>query len=66
MTYTIKRQQIILNEEEGWSFQFLEENDFVKIVYFENALEKITEIRVPKDCLNHFIIALARMVEPND
>ena len=38
MKYNIKKQQIIQNEEDGWSFQFWEEVDFVKIVYFEEPL----------------------------
>ena len=63
MNYTIKRQQIILNEEEGWSFQFWEEKDIVRVVYFENTLEKTTELRIPKDCVKHFINALVRMEE---
>ena len=61
MKYNIKRQQIIQNEEEGWSFQFWEEKDFVRVVYFETELEKTTELHIPKDCLEHFIDALERI-----
>ena len=61
MKYNIKRQQIIQNEEEGWSFQFWEEQDFVKVVYFETTLEKTAELRIPLDCLGHFIDALERI-----
>ena len=63
MKYNIKRQQIIQNEEEGWSFQFWEEQDFVRVVYFEAPLEKTTELRIPLDCLGHFIDALARICD---
>jgi hypothetical protein len=61
MKYNIKKQQIIQNEKEGWSFQFWEEVDFVRIVYFEQLLSKTTEFRIPKDCVEYFIDALENL-----
>jgi len=61
MKYNIKKQQIIQNEEEGWSFQFWEETDFVRIVYFEQPLSKTTKFCIPKDCIQHFIDVLEQL-----
>lgn len=54
MTYTIAKQIIIHNDEDGWEYVFTTDEYGTVSIQGANGLV----IDIPKDCIQHFIDAL--------
>jgi hypothetical protein len=65
MTYSITKQIRILHEQNDWDFVF-ETNEYgTAVISCHEGLEafagKTSGIRIPKDCIQHFIDALEQL-----
>ena len=60
MTYTISKTIKIINDKDGWSFNFSPNEDGTVRVYDSNSATSQT-IQIPKDCIQHFIDVLEQL-----
>jgi hypothetical protein len=60
MTYTIAKQIIIHNDEDGWEYIFTTD-EYGTVSVLDSNGPTIQNILIPRDCIQHFIDALEQL-----
>ena len=58
MSYEISKNITVRHTEDNWKFSFSSDEYGTVTVHLDECIETITEIPIPKDCIQHFIDAL--------